>query len=186
MKMSELVALPQSPERVFGIVVDVPSFDPPAGLKEASILVPLNARGFDEDVLDVAIGWIVSPSPVDVTLEIAFDQVVDNPAYLMSVAASVGVGFSLLPPAFDCSDEQFDSYIERVLSFVGPYTSQANFSKMVPPITSYLGYLMVEALAPDMAAGFAPRDEYVVEKFDHAMPRERADLLKEKLRARLV
>lgn len=184
MKLSELLAADPVPERAFGVVVDTDVFDPPPGLREISFRAPLAGKGeIDNDVLDVLISYLISN--VDVTVEIAAEDPIEEPPYLMSVAASIGFTLSFLPP-LDGSDEAFERYVDRLVAFVPLYAAQPNFSKLIVPVTSYLEYLFVEAIDPAAAAVFAPTDPYVVDNFASVMPIERSDRLKARLRQAFV
>lgn len=179
MKLSELIAASPAPERAFGVEVDAESYDPPAGLKEISLVARTDADGFAEDVLDVAIAYRLAG--VDVILEIPSEQPIADTAYMMSVIANMNSHVALLPPV-DASEESFERYVERVEAFVPHYARQRNFGRMLMPLTSYLEYLFVEAADPEKAKGFTPTDDFVLSRFHEPTSTERADRLKDRLR----
>ena len=175
MKLSDLTKEGQStPETVYGVVVDEPSFAPPEGLKEIGLLLPLDSEGIDE--IDVAISY--SMAGVKTILEIPADKKDVDAAYMVSTAANIGVSLSVLPPA---DDSGFDAWVERVCEFAGAYLKSGIYAKDLLPVTSYLQYMFVEVFAD--ASGYAAKDPYVIDRFVKTMSVERADQMKARLRA---
>lgn len=178
--LSELLAEVDRPAAVFGLKVDVDDVTPPEGVREAGLVARFEGGDLDETVLDVAISYILAG--VEVTIEVPADAECGSAKQLVSLAASVGASLSLLPPS-DPSDEAFESWCTRVDDFALAYATQANMAKFVLPVTSYLEYLVIEALSPEVASRFAPSDPYVVGNYASSVSPERSDAMKARVRA---
>lgn len=178
-KISKLVESGSATPVLYGIEADVDDVTPPEGLKEAGIIARLEDGDIPDVVLDTAISW--SLAGIDVTLEIPAESAPADAKRILSTAAAVNVSLSLLPPE-DQSEEAFDAYCARVEEFAQVYVAQANMAKFVVPVTSYLGYMFIEAFDKEAAAAFAPTDEYVVSAFHSMMSVERADAMKARIR----
>jgi len=178
--LSELLASNSNPSIVYGMVVDVDDVTPPDGVKEVAICSALVDGALNETVLDVAISYILAG--IDVTIEIEAETPVNSPKELISTAASVGASLSLLPPQ-DGSDASFESHLERVESFAVTYTKQANFAKLLIPVTSYLQYLFIEVIDPEIAKDFRPTDPYLLTAFVERMDPDRIDRMKDRIKA---
>ena len=178
-KISELVASGASSPVHYGIEADIDDVTPPEGLKEAGIVARLEGGDIPDGVLDAAISWTLAG--VDVTLEIPADAAAADSKRILATASAVNVSLSLLPPE-DASDEAFEAYCARVEEFALAYVAQANMGKFVVPVTSYLGYMFIEAFSKSAAENFVPTDGYVVEAFHSKVSVERADALKARIR----
>lgn len=181
MNLSDLLNSNPVPERAFGVIADVVSFDPPPGLVEISLVAPESDEGIDYKVLDIAISYLLTKK-VDVTVEFAAETAIKDPAYIMQVSSAIGLGVSLLPPTSD-GEGEFEAYVSRLEQFVAVYCAQTTLAKPLLPVTSYLEYLMVEMLAPETAASFSPTDPYVIDRFASVMSSDRADAMKARMRA---
>lgn len=163
-----------------GVVIDVDDVTPPEGLHEIGFVGVIEDGEFSETTLDVVISAIMAE--IDVTVEIPGSAEISDPRHMLATASSMGCSLALLPP--DTSDEaSFDAFVERVLEFAQAYVRQANMSQRLLPVSSYLEYLFIEVLNPEMAKTFAPVDPQVVSQFHEVVTVERADALKAKLRA---
>lgn len=178
-RISELVASGAKTPALYGIEPDVDDVTPPQGLKEAGIITRMEDGEIPDAVLDVAISWTLAG--IDVTLEIPFDTPVPDVRRVLSTAAAINVSLSLLPPE-NPSDEDFEAYCSRVEDFAAAFLVQANMSKFLVPVTSYLGYMFIEAFSKESSQGYVPTDGYVVEAFHNKVPQDRADALKSRVR----
>jgi len=179
-QLSELLSADAVAPVIYGIVVDTDNVLPPTGLKEAGILTNLPNGEIEDNVLDLVISYTLAG--VQVTLEIPASAPVSSATHLVSMAASISVSLSLLPPE-DTSDEAFDAFVARVEDFARAYLGRAQFTKFIVPVTSYLEYLFIEVLNPEAAKSFAPSDPYILERFASVVTPERSDALKARLKA---
>jgi hypothetical protein len=178
--LSELLAAETNPSVIYGVTVDVDDVTPPEGVTEIGLLSSLPEGSLEETVLDVAISYILAG--MSVTIEFAADTDIADPKHLVSTAASIGASLSFLPPV-EGSDAEVGAYIDRVETFARAYAKQANFSKLMIPVTSYLQYLFVEVLDPDLANGFKPTDPYLSDRFIAHMEPKQVDLMKDRIRS---
>lgn len=181
MKLSELVALGDGcPQDVYGVVVDEPSFSPPAGLKRVGILWPMDGDAIDE--IDVVISY--GMAGVDVLMEIPGDREDVDVAMLVSTAANIGASLSILPPS-NLTPESLAGWIERVCLFAKDYLKTSIFSKDMLPVTSYLEYMFRQSYG-DNLEGFAPTDPYIIERFVSGVSVDQSDAMKAALRAEVL
>lgn len=176
---SQLIQEGSPSPSVFGVHIDVDDVTPPEGLREVSIVSPTENGEISDLILDVAISWTLAQC--DVTLEIPFESEISDIKHMLSTVAAVGISLSLLPPE-ELSEDSFERYCSRVVGFAEAYVTQANMAKMLVPVTSYLGYMFIEALSPDTASDFKPSDDYIIERFHSKVSIERSDALKARIR----
>lgn len=182
-KLSELIATGAPAPSVYGIVVDTDDVTPPEGLKEAGVLATIDGGDISDAVLDAAISW--SLAGIEVTVEVPAEADLQDAPRLLATCAAVGLSLSALPPSED-GEEAFEAWCARVEALAKAYVSQANMSKFVYPVTSYLGYMFIEACSPEAASRFVPTDGYVKDAFHDRVGTEKADLMKARLRAAIV
>jgi hypothetical protein len=174
-KLSDLLLPDADLSFPYGVEVDEESLTPPPGLKRIGILYRSKDGEPDELVIDVAITYGLAGVPVMV--EIPSTETADDPAYLLSVAANIGVSLSLLPPD---GEDGWEAYAERVGAFTAGYFRQQNFSHELHPVTSHVEYMIAAELV-DMTA-YAPNDAYVRARFHDKVSAERANALKGRIR----
>jgi hypothetical protein len=163
-----------------GVVIDVDDVTPPEGLHEIGFVGVIEDGEFSETTLDVVISAIMAE--IDVTVEIPGSAEISDPRHMLATASSMGCSLALLPPE-SSDDGSFDAFVDRVLEFARAYVRQANMTQRLLPVSSYLEYLFIEVLDPEMAKSFAPVDPQIVSQFHEVVTVERADALKAKLRA---
>jgi hypothetical protein len=178
--LSALLAAESNPSTVYGVTVDIDDVTPPEGVTEIGLISALPDGSLEETVLDVAISYILAG--MSVTIELAAETEIADPKHLVSTAASIGASLSFLPPADGSDNVAASAYIDRVEIFARAYAKQANFAKLLIPVTSYLQYLFVEVLDPDLAAEFKPTDSYLTDRFVSAMSPARVDEMKERIK----
>lgn len=181
MKLSELVALgDQCPQEVYGVVVDEPSFSPPAGLKRLGVLWPMDGDAIDE--IDVVISY--GMAGVEVMMEIPGDRIEVDVAMLVSTAANIGSSLSILPPS-DLGGESLGLWIARIRAFAREYLKTSIFSKDLLPVTSYLEYMFRQTYGDDLD-GFKPSDPYIVANYVENVTEEQSDAMKAGLREEVL
>lgn len=163
-----------------GVKIDVDDVTVPEGIDEIGFIAEFSDGEFSEETIDIVISAIMSE--VDTTIEIPAAADVQDPRHIVATASSMDCSLALLPPE-DTSDEAFDAFIERVLEFARAYVSQGNMSRRILPISSYLEYLFIEVLKPDLATEYSPVDPQVVSQYHGVVTVERADAMKAKLRS---
>lgn len=178
--LSDLLASSTKPPVVYGLEIDVDDITPPDGVNEVGIRSAIADGFLSESVLDVAISYILAG--VSVTIEVEAETPINNAKELISTAASIGASLSLLPPV-DVTDASFETYLERVDEFTVAYTKQANFSKLLIPVTSYLQYLFIEVIDPEIAKEFRPTDSYLLNQFVDRLSPERIDIMKARIKS---
>lgn len=181
MKLSELLALEQTPVFVSGLVIDTSDeINPPKGLKEAGVLLQINDGGeVDENILDVIISYKIAGVSVFMEIPFALSQNEGfkkmGMPYLLTMASNIGVGIVFLPPQTDplmeVADENWQHYLKLSEDLSEVYFTKENFDQMLLPVTSYLEYLYVEViLGSEKMRAFQPKDEYIQEKFNYIHP----------------
>ena len=164
----------ECPPFVSGVLVDEESFTPPEGVKEIGLLYRSDEDGdLDEDLLDVIISYGLTG--VSVIMEIPFEETVDDPSYIMSVASNAGFSISLFPPEVD-SEENREAYKERLSEFTQAFLNQKNFAKEIYPITSYLQYMYLENFVD--VSNYQATDPYIIQKFVETTTEEFSDEFK--------
>ena len=180
MLLSEILASEPVPERIYGVTVDQFQEKIPADLREIGLLIAPDGV-VDTDTFDVAIFYLMTEK-IDVIIEVPADRPIKDSADLMAMSGSVGYHISLLPPQND-DDVEFEAYAQRLEQFAALFCESPNFTKLLMPVTSYFEYLVVEAIDPEAAAGFAPKDPYVLERFASVIGEARSDAFKARMRA---
>jgi hypothetical protein len=161
MKLSELLVSEEKYNYVYGVDVDEESFTPPDDLNEVSFIYKTDDSGdLDEILLDVIISYGLSD--MSVILEVPFEEEIEDPEYLMSVASNAGFSLSILPPV-EMTEENMEGYRQRISEFTDAFLGQKNFSKFLYPLSSYLEYLYLETFID--VSDFKASDEYMVNKF---------------------
>jgi hypothetical protein len=164
---------------VFGIEVDSDDLIIPYGLKEAGLLVQTEYGELSEPVFDTAMEMILGQ--VEVLLEVPSDVEIGDVVTFVSTAAAIKASISLLPPV-DPTPEVFEAWCERVEKFAEAYLRQPNMGQFVLPVSSYLEYMIVKVLAPQVARKFKPTDEYIIRRFHSAMSVAQANAMKSRVR----
>lgn len=178
--LSEVLAATANPSVIHGLIVDVDDVTPPAGVTEVGLVSTLPEGNLEEIVLDIAISYILAG--MSVVIEIPADVAVPDPKHLVSTAASIGASLSILPPE-GADDVGVAAYIDRVEAFAVAYTKQANFAKMLIPVTSYLQYLFVEVLDPALAKEFSPTDPYIISRYVDRIAPDHVDTMKDRIKS---
>ena len=168
---------------VFGVEVDCDDVTPPRNIREIGLVAKTEGGELTNEVLDVAISYILSG--IDVLLEFPAGVDIGDPRHLMATAASVNASLSLLPPE-ELTDESFEAYCQRLEAMTAAYLKQLTMTKFVMPITNYLQYCYIEVLDPEQAKTFVPEDGYVLKRFHESMTIEQSDALKARVRKVIV
>lgn len=167
-------------ESVFGIEVDCDDIIVPHGLREAGLLAKTENGEFTDLVLDTAINMTLSH--VEVMIEFTDDIEIGDAVNLVSTAASIKTSLSILPPK-DASEATFEAWCVKIERITRAFLRQPNMAQFLLPVSSYIEYMLVETLAPDVAAAFVPKDEYIIRNFHSVLPIERSDAMKARVRA---
>lgn len=178
--LSQILAARDNQQSINGIVVDVDDITPPEGVSQVGLMTALPDGNLEETVLDAAISYILAG--ISVTIEVPAATAIPDAKHLVSTAASIGASLALLPPD-ESSKEATTAYIDRVAEFANAYANQANFAKFLIPVTSYLQYLFVEVLDPELASKFEPTDAYLIEEFIARMKPQDVDLMKDRIKS---
>lgn len=183
LRSSELHALAGA-EACMGVIIDVPVFTFPEGLKELGLVADsVNDKGeLPVDIVDTLIAATVSN--LKVTLEVPFTLAVDVNYLLEVFAGSLGVGVAFLPPESD-DDAAWEAYCEgRLLPSVDFLMESAVCKGEVLPAISYFEYMVQRAF------GYTPEkiaeDGYIQERFVDAFPEHRMEAVKPMIEARFL
>lgn len=165
---------------VFGVEIDTDDISIPFGIQEIGLLAQTENGVLTEEVLDTAINMVLSN--VSVILEFKPDVAVSDFKHLVSTSAAIKSSLSFLPETSD-DDTVFEAYCKKMEDLTRAFLNQPNMSQHVLPVSSYIFYMYLEILNPEIASDFQPDDLYILENFHEKMSVARSDYMKSKIRA---
>lgn len=178
-KLSDILSLESTEKEYFGVIVDVDNVVPPENIKKIGFVCSLKDGEIPENLLDIAISYKLVG--IDVVLEIPYDNDIVDYRHFMMTIASLGVSVIFLPPSVD-DETIFLNWVNNICNVIPVFLKQQNFTKVILPITSFIEYLYIEIINPELASKFSPIDPDIINLYQNVMTPDRISFLKDKMR----